>query len=320
MPCRALSHTVSSLPWCRTSGDKHREASLANGLKTSLLIPTFQMSALKQDPQGRGKEIADPAIAGARRPFSFFYLRNEDRADPTPGSCGMCYTCACRLYTLQLCNGLLSPLPLVRIRCCNCQMMLVTIAGQGNLLAQVSILAACKHTVCTSTKASQVCHWSMCKPVHARMYTADLAPCQVPDMSGTGSAAGYEESWGYSSIARLMSSGEISIADRTQLDKYGRRIKSAKGPRSTLDCNSDNGSGATNGAQALHQQEAMRSTAEIVYRFGLDFALKDVVRSSAAAPTYFPREHPGCWSHITAFKAERLVGTTRAPPRPCHGC
>ena len=154
----------------------------------------------------------------------------------------------------------------------------------------------------------------------SRMYTADLAPCQVPDMSGTGSAAGYEESWGYSSIARLMSSGEVSIADRTQLDKYGRRIKSAKGPRSTLACNSDNGSGATNGAQALHQQEAMRSTAEIVYRFGLDFALKDVVRSSAAAPTYFPREHPGCWPHITAFKAERLVGTTRAAPRPCHGC
>ena len=115
MPCRALSHTVSSLPWRRTSGNKHREASLANGLKTSLLIPTFQMSALKQDPQGRGKEIADPAIAGARRPFSFFYLRNEDRADPTPGSCGMCHTCACKLYTLQLCNGLLSPLPLVRI-------------------------------------------------------------------------------------------------------------------------------------------------------------------------------------------------------------
>ena len=139
------------------------------------------------------------------------------------------------------------------------------------------------------------------------MYVADLPPAHGPDMSGTGSAAGYEESWGYSSIARLMSSGEISIADRTQLDKYGRRIKSAEGPHSPLACSGDNGSGATNGAQALDQQEAMRSAAEIVYRFGLDFALKDVVRSSAAAPTYFPREHPGCWPSSNAFKAERLA-------------
>ena len=56
--------TQTKATMCRTS--------LSNGLKTSLVIPTFQMSARSSSA---GHAYA-PSM-GARRPFSFFYLHNH---------------------------------------------------------------------------------------------------------------------------------------------------------------------------------------------------------------------------------------------------
>ena len=59
--------------------------SLSGGLETSLVVPTFQLSARTQSTQ-HGSSYTDPAVSGARRPFTFFYLHNKNRAPSGNGS------------------------------------------------------------------------------------------------------------------------------------------------------------------------------------------------------------------------------------------
>ena len=91
-----------------------------------------------------------------------------------------------------------------------------------------------------------------------------------------------------------MTPGEVGIADETQKAAVGHRVMSHHHSNPVLGTNGST-NGSTNGANGNGNGSQMdsafkRSAADIVYRFGLDFALKDVVRSSAAAPTFFPRE------------------------------
>ena len=93
-----------------------------------------------------------------------------------------------------------------------------------------------------------------------------------------------------------MSAGEIGIADATQVQELSYTLKSTHrlpGLHSSSSTPSSNGTRPPNDAKALNEVTAIRSAADLVYRFGLDFALKDVVRSSAAAPTFFPRKSCG---------------------------